>query len=452
MRVRKWASIAALGALLLGAAGLASAQTRATAVHVAELSGVINPLSAEYLARVIADAEREGSAALVLRLDTPGGLDTAMRSMVQSILASRVPVIVYVAPPGARAASAGLFVTMAAHVAAMAPGTNIGAAHPVSLDGPTDPTTADKAVADASAYIRSLAETRHRNGEWAERAVRESAAASSSEALELKVVDLIAADLPELLRAIDARRVVTEAGPVTLTTAGATTVPVPMNFAERFLHVITDPNIALALLALGTIGIIAELYHPGALFPGIGGAISLILAWVALGSLPTNWAGAALLVLASVLLVAEVQTHGTGALAAAAALAFVLGSLLLFRPIGVPSPSAPDIGLNPVSVSATGAMLAGFVLIVLRAITRSRQGAVTSGPQGLIGALGTAARDLDPHGIVRIATEDWTAVAPDALVREGQAVRVVRVDGVTLVVEPATEAGVLPSAGLRMGE
>lgn len=452
MRVFGWSAIAGLAALMLAGSALASAQTDRPTVHVAELSGVINPLSAEYLARAVADAERERSAALVLRLDTPGGLDSAMRTMVQSILGSQVPVIVYVAPPGARAASAGLFVTMAAHVAVMAPGTNIGAAHPVSLGGGSDPTMTDKAVADASAYIRSLAETRQRNGEWAERAVRESVAASSSEALEMRVVDLVALDVNELLRTVDGRQVTTALGPLTLRTSGASIVELPMNLAERFLHVITDPTIALALLAFGTIGIMAEFYHPGAIAPGVGGAVSLILAWVALGSLPTNWGGVALLVLAGVLLVAEVQTHGTGALAAAAGACFLLGALLLFRPVGIPSPTAPDVSLNPFSVAAVGATLAAFVLVVMRAVARSHQSPVASGREGLVGALGTVVQDVSPHGVIRVGGEDWSAVAESASVSEGETARVVGVEGVTLVIEPAADEGVLASTGTKTEE
>lgn len=432
----------------LGAAALvtpAMAQPAPRHVQVAEVTGVINPLTADYVTRTVAQAERTGAAALVIRMDTPGGLDSAMRTIVQTILGSRVPVLVYVGPAGARAASAGLFIAMSAHVVGMAPGTNIGAAHPVSLGGGSDSVSADKATSDAAAYIRSLAETRSRNAEWAEQAVRESVSASAEEAIGLRIADLIAADLAELLARADGRRVTTASGELTLTTAGAVLDHVPMNIAERFLQVITEPTIALALISIGTVGILAEFYHPGTWYPGIAGVISLVLAWMALGSLPTNWAGVILLAIAFFLLIGEIQSPGVGAFAVGAIVAFVLGSLILFRPFGPVSPAAPAVGLNPVGVFGTALLMGLFVFVVLRALAQSRHGPILAGQETLIGASGVAVGPLDPTGVVRVADEEWSARATES-VGSGWPVRVIGVRGVILDVEPTSETPVLPSA------
>ena len=440
------------GCLTLIVAGLFSrsvpalADDRAPFVQVASITGVINPLSADYLSRAINEAESDGANAVVLQMDTPGGLDSAMRSMVQRILGSKVPVVVYVAPPGARAASAGLFITLAAHVAAMAPGTNIGAAHPVSIGGgATEPTMESKVVADSSAFIRSLAEAHGRNQEWAERAVRESVSASASEALGLHIVDLLAPDLPSLLNAIDGRHVTTAVGDVTLRTAGARQIPLSMNFGEELLHTITSPDIALVLISIGTIGIIAELYHPGMWFPGIAGVITLIMAWIALGSLPTNWGGAALLVLAFALLLAEVHSPAIGAFAAGGVVSFVLGALLLFRPAGAVSPSAADVSLSPLPVATAGILGAVVIFTVIRALTRTRRTPALFGAEALVGQVGIAVGDIDPEGVVHLASENWTAVARDGRIPAGWPARVVAVEGLSLVVEPDPGAQVLPS-------
>lgn len=423
------------------------AQPEQAPVVVAEITGVINPLSAEYLERAIATAQDEHARALVITMDTPGGLDTAMRTMVQAILASHMPIIVYVSPAGARAASAGLFVSMAAHVVAMAPGTNLGAAHPVSLGGGQQgDTEMAKVEADAAAYIRALAETRGRNADWAERAVRESIAAPASEALALNVVDLLANDLPDLLAQLDGRRARTADGEQILHTAGAAVISLPMNPVERFLHSISDPNIAFVLLSLGTVGLIAEFYHPGTVIPGASGAIALLLAWAALGNLPTNWVGAVLLILGVVLVVAEAHTPLMGASAIAGGIAFTLGALLLFRPIGSVSATAPAVALSPVVVIAAGAAAVAFSLVVVRAIVRTRRMKAMSGQAVLIGAIGTARGDLNPHGIVHVAGEDWSATAEAPILGGGPA-QVVRVEGVTLVVRPAPGAEVVPSTG-----
>lgn len=430
-----------IGLILLLVATPVGSQSDRPAVHVAEITGVINPLTADYLDRALGEAERANAAALVLRLDTPGGLDSAMRTMVQRILATQVPVIVFIAPSGARAASAGLFISLAAHVVVMAPGTNIGAAHPVPLEGRPDPVMNEKVVADSAAYIRSLAETRGRNKEWVERAVRESVSASADEAVALGIADLSATDLTDLLAKVDGRRVTTPAGVKTLHTAGGSTIPHPMNIAERFFQVITDPTIALALISIGTIGILAEFYHPGTWYPGIAGVLSLVVAWMALGSLPTNWAGVFLLAFGFFLLVAESQAPGVGAFAAGAVIAFVLGSLLLFRPLGSVSPAAADVSLSPVPVVLIGAAAAALVLVVLRAIARAGHGPQLTGAETLVGSTGVSVGPIDPRGIVRVGGEEWSAVTAGVSLPDDTSVRVVQVDGVVLVVEPAGDWG-----------
>jgi len=448
----RWGSVGALavGVVLLLPGARATAQDGRPSVHVAEITGVINPLSADYLVRALDGADRAGAAAILLRLDTPGGLDTAMRDMIQAIHESRVPVVVYVGPSGARAASAGLFITLAAHVAVMAPGTNIGAAHPVPLGGEgRDDVMTDKVTNDAAAYIRALAAARGRNSDWAERAVRESLSASAEEAVALGVVDFVASSREEVLSRVDGRVVRAAAGEVTLRTAGAQIVPVSMNLAERILHVITDPNIALLLVTIGTIGIIAELYNPGVWIPGIVGTIALILAFAALGNLPTNWAGVGLIVLAVALLVAEAQAAGLGIFAVGSAVAFVLGALFLFRPLGDISPATPSLAVNPAIAAAVAAGAAGFALLVLGSVALSRRAPIATGPEALIGALGIAPTDLKPAGVVRVQSEDWSAVAEGTPIDAGRPFRVTRVEGATLIVRLVDDPGDGPRGTAR---
>lgn len=410
-------------------------------VYILEVRGVINPPVASYLARALQDAEDQNAQLVVIEIDTPGGLDTSMREMIQLILASPVPVAVYVNPPGARAASAGLFILVAGHVAVMAPNTNTGAAHPVSLGGePQDETLVDKTVHDAAAMIRSLAESRGRNAEWAEEAVRESVSITEKEALELGVIDLIARDLDHLLEQIHGWTVKTDVGEVTLDVVEAPRQRAPMNFLERLLHVISDPNIAFVLLSVGTIGIIAELYNPGMFFPGITGAICLIFAFFALGNLPTNWAGVAFIVLAIVLMVAELIVEGTGALGIGATVSFLLGGLILFRPFRPVSPVLPDLSVDPwVLVVATG-LMAAFILLVIFQIARARKAPLRTGYEQYIGKLAVVREELNPEGRVWFDSQYWYAeTRPPQRVPVGQKVHIVNVEGLLLIVEPAVE-------------
>jgi membrane-bound serine protease (ClpP class) len=315
----------------------------------------------------------------------------------------------------------------------MAPGTNIGAAHPVALGGEeVEPAMVEKMVSDAAATARALAEQRGRDPEWAEKAVRESLSMTDREALAWGVVDLIAPDLETLLAEIDGRTVETTRGTVTLRTRGAAVVAVPMNLIEQLLHVITDPNLAYLLLVLGMWGVIIEFREPGALLPGISGVIMLILAFTALGNLPLNWAGVAFLALAAILLVAELYEPDFGVLGVGSLVAFVLGSLLLFRPFVPPSPVMPAVQVNPWLVAATAGGMATLAFLALRAGLRAQRTPVLSGPGRLVGQAGWATTDLAPSGTVQVAGELWTATAEEAPIAAGEAVEVIAAERVRL--------------------
>jgi len=408
-------------------------------VDLINVKGVIDPFTAQYVGRGLSIAQNDGAQCLIIQLDTPGGSDGPMRDIVQKMLNSSVPTVVYVAPAGARAGSAGVFVTMAAHVAAMAPGTNIGAAHPVDITGAITGTIEEKVTNDAAAYIRAIAEKRGRNAEWAEKAVRESASITASEAMEFQVVDLIADDLTDLLDKIDGKEVSTASGPVTLKTRGAPVRTINMNFAEKFLHVIVDPNIAYLLLSIGTLALTAEFYHPGAILPGVTGAICLILAFVAFGSLPVNWGGVALIVLAVVLFIVDIKVAGF-MLSVGGVIAFVLGSLMLFSPFAPPSPTMPRLTVSWPLIALMTASIASFFLFALSAGIRAQRAKPASGIKLLIGATGVAVSDLDPMGTVQVRSELWSAVAEEGTIKKGEQVTVIDAKGVRLKVTRKTQS------------
>ena len=300
-------------------------------ISVIHIEGIVNPVMAEFISKSIDSSFENNDNLLVIELDTPGGLDTSMRSIVKKIIASEVPVAVYVSPSGARAASAGVFITLASHIAAMAPGTNIGAAHPVGVGGNMDETMAEKAVNDASAYIKSLAEKRNRNAEWAENAVRESVSITAKEALESKVIDLISPDLKSLLDTIDQRTVETSTGKQTITTKGMKITRREMSFRDKVLDIISDPNIAYLLMLVGFYGIFFELTNPGSIFPGVLGVLSLILALYSFQTLPVNYAGLMLIILAIVLFILEIKVTSYGLLTVGGIISMIIGSLMLFE-------------------------------------------------------------------------------------------------------------------------
>lgn len=431
----------AAAAALLALAALAGVLPRAAAgapapppVHVARIDGILDPAAADFLDARLRAAERAGAGALVVVLDTPGGLDAAMRRMVKAVLASPVPVVVHVAPAGSRAASAGVFLVYAAHVAAMAPGTNLGAAHPVGPGGPLPDTLAEKATNDAVAYLRSLARLRGRDAAFAEEAVRRSASLTAQEALDRGVVDLLAADLPALLERLDGRAVRTAAGEVVLRTRGAATVERSMSLRQRLLHALADPNLAYLLLILGFYGILFELASPGIGFGGIGGAISLILALYALNAIGVNYAGLALVALAFALFAVDLFVPTHGALTAGGILSLLLGSLLLVDTEGGLAVSL--LVILPVTVAT--ALLAS---LALRAGLRAQRRPVVTGGEGLRGETGLARTDLDPEGMVAVHGELWQAEAAAAPIPAGARVRVVGREGLKLKVERIPKEG-----------
>ncbi len=411
------------------------AQAATAPVVVLEIEGVINPFSARYLQRGLGLAEQRGAQLVIITLDTPGGLETSMREMVQVLLDAPVPTVVYVTPQGARATSAGLFVLLAADVAAMSPATHVGAAHPVPLGVEINDVMEAKATSDAAALVRSVATQRGRNVEWAERAVRESLSVTSLEALNTNVIDLIAADVSDLLRQLDGR----EVGGRTLRTAGVQPQSQSMNFSEKFFHIITEPNIAYLLLSLGTLLLLAELADPGLSVPGVGAVVAYILAFMALGSLPVNWAAIALLALAIVFFVVGLLTDTEIVVSVAGLVPFVLGSLLLFSPFTPSSPAVPVLRVNPWLIGFMAIGILAFSLLVLRAIITASRLPPQAGAQRLVGAVGRALTDLAPTGQVRVDLQDWSAVSIKGDIRAGEAIRVDHIAGVRLYVEWAGE-------------
>jgi membrane-bound serine protease (ClpP class) len=416
---------------------LAVGATASDPVAVIEIRGVINPLSAQYLERTLRLADRDRAQAVVITLDTPGGLESATRDMVQALLDSPVPTVVYVAPRGARATSAGLFIALAADVVAMAPATHIGAAHPVPLGAEVSEVMDEKLISDAAAYARSLAASGGRNVDWAERAVRENLSFTAGEALELGAIDLIAENLDDLIAQLDGRTVDRAQGSVTLATGTAPLQRHPMNAIERLLHVITDPNVAYLLLSLGTLLLLAELAEPGLSAAGVGTVVCFVLAFVALGSLPVNWAGLALLALSVVLFGIGLLTDTEAVLTVAGLVPFVLGSLLLFSPMTLTSPAMPDVRVSPWLIGGVGATVLAFALLVLRAILAASRMPPRSGAERLIGQRGVALTDLAPTGHVRVDLQQWSATATRGQIRAGDPVRVTGLAGVRLQVVPA---------------
>ncbi|MHB1415574.1 MAG: NfeD family protein [Chloroflexota bacterium] len=413
----------------------AGAQSQSV-VHVGRLQGIINPITAGYVQRAIGEAEKAGASALVIEMDTPGGLMTSMREITGAILNSHVPVIIYVSPPGSRAASAGVFITMAAHVAAMAPNTNIGSAHPVDLGSsePTDPTMTEKVVNDAVAQVRDMAERRGRNADWVEQAVRESVNVNSREALDLKVVDLLADDVPSLLNAIDGRQVTLSDGrTVTMSTNGAVVVRNEMNPIESFLLAISDPTIAYILLAIGVNALLFELASPGAILPGVAGLVLILMGLFSLGTLPVSLTGALLVLVAFALLAAEIFMPGFGAFGIGGIIALILGSLILMQS------TPPFMAVSPYAVIGVVLATVTFFFIAIRGVLRSRRLQVTTGIEGLVGSIGQARTSLQPNGYVFIEGERWEATSAGPDIAAGDRVKVLQLEGFRLIVAPVSD-------------
>jgi membrane-bound serine protease (ClpP class) len=408
-------------------------------VAVVPLDGAIGPASAHFVRRAIERAAKDGTQLVILQLDTPGGLDTSMREVIKAILASPVPVAAFVAPSGARAASAGTFILYAAHVAAMAPGTNLGAASPVSIGGAMpqkddkkggEDTMMRKVTNDAVAYIRGLAQLRGRNADWAERAVREGVSLPASEALKLKVIDVVASDIASLLKAIDGRTVQVLDRKQSLSTAGAEVRQIEPDWRTKVLAVITNPSVAYILILVGIYALIFEFMNPGLILPGVVGAIALLIALYALHLLPVNYAGLALIFLGIAFMVAEAFLPSFGSLGIGGLIAFVLGSIMLIEDTELPGFEIPYALIGGVAVAS-----AGFLIFVLGMLVRSRRRPVVSGREEMIGATGEALDDFQDEGWARVHGEQWKVRAKRP-VRRGQKLRVTGMHGLVLSVEP----------------
>ena len=433
-------------AIVLGALVVAPAGAAERAV-VLDIDGAIGPAIADYVVREIAAASPGQTGLIVLRINTPGGLDSSMREIDTAILAAAVPVAAFVAPSGARAASAGTYIAYASAIAAMAPGTNIGAATPMALGGnpllpdggeqkakeqdksgePADAETR-KIVNDAVAYIESLAAVNGRNADWAADAVRSAASLPAAEALKLNVVDVVAADLPDLLRQIDGRTVIVAGKPQRLATAGLRVVQVPPDWRIRLLGLVTNPNVAFILLLIGVYGLILEFFNPGAVAPGLIGAISLLVALYALALLPINYAGAALVLVGIALMIAEAHIGAFGAIGVGGIAAFVIGALMMF-----PS-RVPGFALSSAVLAGAALASAALLLLALAALIRTRKRPVVSGGEALIGATGETVSWQGNEGRVRVEGEIWRAQA-DAPLPDGCRVKVTGRDGLVLRVE-----------------
>lgn len=401
-------SILVLFALLLQAGMCLAAETKA--VYVLPAVGSINPGLAEFMVNGIQEAEKQRAEVLVIQLDTPGGLDSSMRQIVQAISNARVPVIVYVSPSGARAASAGVFITQAAAVAAMAPGTNIGAAHPVSIGmNKMDQTMEKKVLNDFVAYGRALAEERGRNPEWMEKAIRQSVSISSSEALKLKVIDLMADNLNDLLTKVNGRRVTVQGQPWVLKTAGAPVREIPEPLRTKLLKYIADPNIAFILMMIGLAGIYFELAHPGVVLPGVIGAICLLLAFFAFQTLPINYIGVLLILLAFVFFILEFKVTSYGLLSLAGVASLFLGAIMLFRGAG----DGMDISWGV--LIPTVLAVSCFFIVVAGIVFRSQIQRPMTGTAGMVGERGVTVTALSPEGQVFVHGEYWQAVSDEPI-------------------------------------
>ena len=398
-------------------------------IYLLKVDGIINPASAGYIVRGIDKAEQDGASCLVIQMDTPGGLMESMRSIVKRMLGSRVPIIVYVAPSGSRAGSAGVFITLAANIAAMAPGTNIGAAHPVQMGEKIDKTMEAKILNDTVAYIKTIAKQRGRNEQWAEKAVRESVSVHEDEALKLGVIDLISPSLEDLLVRVDGREVTVSPGKIiALKVRGAEVKNINMSFRDRFLDIISNPSIAYILLMLGFYGLLYELASPGAILPGVIGGICLILAFFAFQMLPINYAGVALILLGIILFIAEVKITSYGMLSVGGVISLLLGSVMLIN-----SP-ADFLRISFIKVILPVVLMsAAFFLFALVMVVRAHRRRPTTGKEGLVGGKGVATTDLKPEGVVEIRGELWNAVAEETI-KAGEKIQVKETEGMKVKV------------------
>jgi len=397
--------------------------------NILKINDAITPAIADFIKRGIEQSVKDKAECLIIQMDTPGGLDLSMRDIIKEMMNADIPIVVYVAPSGARAASAGVFITLASDIAAMAPGTNIGAAHPVAVGGgKMDRTMAEKVVNDAVAYIESIAEKKGRNVKWAAKAVRESVSITETEALKIKIIDLIAKDVDDLLAKIDGKTIEKSRRTLKLATKGLKTNRVEMGFRESFLATLSNPNIAYILMMIGLAGLYFELSNPGAVFPGVIGGICLILAFFAFRTLPVNYAGILLILLGVFLFIAEIKITSYGLLSVGGVISLALGSIMLFD-----SP-LPFLRASLTVIIPTVLVAAGFFIFAVTMTVKAHRAKPATGKEGLLGEVGKAATRIDPEGKVFVHGEFWNAYA-DGIIEEGQKVRVVKAEGLWVKVE-----------------
>ena len=432
----------------LGLVGPALAQEHERHALVADVDGMINPVSQRFISRAIDKGEKDGAEVVIIKLDTPGGLLSSTQEIVEDLLSDRITTVVYVHPSGAHAASAGTFITAAANFAVMAPGTRIGAAAPIAGDGEDIPETLkSKVIEDATALMRLIAEQRNRNSEALEDTVTEPEPQSytDQEAMGLNVVDFVARDVVDLLEQIDGKTVELTSGPRTLNTQGLALREINMSLIEKFLFFLADPNVAFLLLSLGGLGLVIELWTPGVVGPGVVGIICLILAFLSLGNLPVNWAAVGFILLAVVLLTAELYVSGFGVLGIGAIVSFIFGGLLLFDSFGAPSPVTPSLKVNLWLLGSLTAALTLFGGYFVHTVGQARKDAKrTPAPavSTLTGAIGRVTSDLAPLGTVQVQQEVWTAITDDdTVIQSGKKVRVLKVEGPVLTVAPLEDVG-----------
>ena len=398
-------------------------------IYIVRLSGAISPATADFLKQGIKKASDNDAACIIVELDTPGGLAESMRDIVMAILASRIPVVVYVSPGGARAASAGVMITMAADIAAMAPGTNIGAAHPVGAGGKKiDKTMSEKVVNDMVAHARSVAEKRGRNADWVEKAIRESVSVTETVALKQNIIDIVATDMDDLIKQINGRKI-KDKGIIKLDNLKRTILK--ENIRTKILKIISDPNIAYILMMIGLAGIYFELSNPGVIFPGVVGSVAIVLAFFSFQTLPVNYAGILLIILAFIFFIMEMKVASYGLLSIAGVTSLFLGSLMLFENV------SPELGLSWKVFLPTIIMISGFFVAVASLVFKAQTSKPKTGAAGLVGEIGIVKEDIMPEGKVFVHGELWNATSKNRI-NSGAKVRVIKVINLMLYVEPMT--------------